>query len=50
MVTPTPLEFSIADLFARLIAEFAPQAEAKALSFRCVTSRLTVRCDPRLLE
>lgn len=42
--------FPIADLFDRLQTEFAYDAEARGLGWRVVTSGLSVRSDPRLLE
>jgi len=50
IVHPEVVDFPIADLFERLRAEFAYHAKSKELGWRVVSSSLTVRSDPRLLE
>lgn len=40
----------LAPLFARIRAEFLPQASARGLALTCVATRLAVRSDPALLE
>lgn len=49
-VRPEIVEFQIGSLFDRLNTEFAYHAAAKDLSWRVVSSGLSVRSDPRLLE
>jgi signal transduction histidine kinase len=49
-LTPEPARIALAPLFARVAAEFAPQATAKGLRLRCAPTRLAVRSDAALLE
>ncbi len=48
--TPERSRVALAPLFARVVAEFRPQAEAKGLDLRCVATRLAVDSDAALLE
>ena len=41
---------SLQDLLARLVAEYAPSAEAKGLALMLVPTSLWVRSDPLLLQ
>jgi two-component system, chemotaxis family, CheB/CheR fusion protein len=50
IVRAEPINFPINDLIERLRTEFVYHAEARNLGWRVVTSGLTVRSDPRLLE
>ena len=50
VVIPQPQIFPINDLLSRLVAEFAPAAEAKGLAITLVPTSLWVRSDPLLLE
>jgi signal transduction histidine kinase/DNA-binding NarL/FixJ family response regulator len=50
VLTPERAEVPLAPLFARIRAEFAPQAAARGLSFATMTTRLVVQSDPSLLE
>ena len=47
---PAPAAFALGPLFARLAADFAPQAQAAGLSLRIVPTGLTVVSDAVLLE
>ena len=47
---PTPAAFPLRPLFARLAADFAPQAQAAGLSLRFAPTRLSVVTDAVLLE
>jgi signal transduction histidine kinase/CheY-like chemotaxis protein len=47
---PAPAAVPLAPLFARLAADFAPQAGAAGLALRIVPTRLAVESDPVLLE
>jgi len=47
---PAPAAFALGPLFARLAADFAPQAQAAGLSVRIVPTGLTVVTDAVLLE
>jgi signal transduction histidine kinase/CheY-like chemotaxis protein len=49
-MNPASVRVAIAPLFARVMAELKPQADAKGLSLRVAASRLAVRSDPALLE
>ena len=48
--TPERSRVALAPLFARVAAEFRPQAEAKGLVLRCAATRLAVDSDAALLE
>ena len=48
--TPERSRIALAPLFARVAAEFRPQAEAKGLVLRCAATRLAVDSDAALLE
>jgi len=50
VLTPEPIDVALAPLFARIRAEFAPQAAARGLSLTIVPTRLAVHSDPVLLE
>jgi two-component system, sensor histidine kinase len=50
VLTPEPIDVALAPLFARIRAEFAPQAAARGLSLTIVPTRLAVHSDPALLE
>jgi CheY-like chemotaxis protein len=47
---PAPTAVPLGPLFARLAADFAPQAGASGLTLRSVPTRLAVETDPVLLE
>ena len=47
---PAPRGFALGPLFARLAADFAPQAQAAGVSLRVVPTRLSAISDPVLLE
>ena len=47
---PAPAPIALQPLFARLAADFAPQATAAGLVLRIVPTRLAVATDPTLLE
>jgi signal transduction histidine kinase len=47
---PERSRVALAPLFARVVAEFRPQAEAKGLDLRSVPTRLAVDSDAALLE
>jgi signal transduction histidine kinase/CheY-like chemotaxis protein len=47
---PERSRVALAPLFARVVAEFRPQAEAKGLNLRSVPTRLAVDSDAALLE
>lgn len=49
-LTPEYADVPLSGLFARIGAEFAPQAAVRGLSFAIVPTRLVVRSDPALLE
>jgi PAS domain S-box-containing protein len=48
--TPAPKEFPIADVLAKMRADFTPQAESKGIAFAVLDCTATVRTDPALLE
>jgi len=48
--TPERSRVALAPLFARVAAEFRPQAAAKGLVLRCTATRLAVDSDAALLE
>jgi signal transduction histidine kinase/CheY-like chemotaxis protein len=50
VLVPDRSEIALGALFARIRAEFAPQAAARGLSFTLVPTRLVVDSDPALLE
>jgi len=50
VVVPEVSNFSVADLLDKLVAVHAPQAVAKGLKLRCVSSSLNARTDPVLLR
>jgi two-component system, sensor histidine kinase len=50
VLEPERADFALAPLFARIRAEFAPQAAARGLSLTIVPTRLCVHSDPALLE
>ena len=50
VLVPERADVALADLFARIRAEFAPQATARGLSLRAMPTRLVVQSDPALLE
>ncbi len=47
---PVPEAFTLDPVFARLAADFAPQAAANGLDLRTMRTRLAVETDPILLE
>jgi PAS domain S-box-containing protein len=49
-ITPAPREFPVADVLAKMRADFAGQAEAKGIGFAVVDCSAGVRTDPALLE
>ena len=49
-LVPERTEIALGGLFARIRAEFAPQAAARGLAFTIVPTRLVVESDPALLE
>ncbi|MFG1465657.1 ATP-binding protein [Xanthobacter sp. DSM 24535] len=49
-ITPRVVHFQISQVMERLRIEFAPQAEAKGLSFHFVNSHTTIQSDRVLLE
>jgi signal transduction histidine kinase/CheY-like chemotaxis protein len=49
-VTPEPKSFALQDVLSRVVADFAPMAEAKGLALTLVPTSLWVRSDPMLLE
>jgi signal transduction histidine kinase len=49
-LTPERSRVALAPLFARIAAEFRPQAAAKGLALRCAATRLAVDSDAALLE
>jgi two-component system, sensor histidine kinase len=49
-LTPERSRVALAPLFARVAAEFRPQAAAKGLVLRCAATRLAVDSDAALLE
>ena len=49
-MNPASVRVAVAPLFARVLAELKPQADAKGLTLRAAASRLAVRSDPALLE
>jgi signal transduction histidine kinase/CheY-like chemotaxis protein len=49
-LTPERSDFALGALFARIRAEFAPQAAARGLSFTIAPTRLAVHSDAALLE
>jgi CheY-like chemotaxis protein/anti-sigma regulatory factor (Ser/Thr protein kinase) len=50
VLVPERADVPLAALFARIGAEFAPQAAARGLSLRVIPTRLVVQSDPALLE
>ncbi|HLW12941.1 MAG TPA: hybrid sensor histidine kinase/response regulator [Casimicrobiaceae bacterium] len=50
VLTPERIDVALSPLFARIRAEFAPQAAARGLSLTIVPTRLAVHSDPALLE
>jgi signal transduction histidine kinase len=50
IVMPQPKTFPLQDLLSRLVADFAPAAEAKGLALTQVPTSLWVRSDPLLLD
>ncbi|MEO9137397.1 MAG: hybrid sensor histidine kinase/response regulator [Casimicrobiaceae bacterium] len=50
VLTPERADVALAPLFARIYAEFAPQAAARGLSLTIVPTRLAVHSDAALLE
>ena len=50
VLVPQSAEVALAPLFARIRAEFAPQAAARGLSLSVVATRLCVQTDAALLE
>ncbi len=48
-LVPSRTRVPLAGLFTQLVAEFAPQSEAKGLRLRAVRTRLAVDSDPALL-
>ena len=49
-LTPERSRVALAPLFARVAAEYAPQAAAKGVALRCASTRLAVDSDAALLE
>jgi len=49
-MVPAPKDFPVADVLAKMRADFAAPAEANAIDFDVVESTATVRTDPVLLE
>jgi len=49
-MTPAPKDFPVADVLARLRADFGALAEKKTIGFEVVDCAATVRADPALLE
>jgi CheY-like chemotaxis protein len=49
-VTPQPRSFAVQPFVSRLVADFAPAAEAKGLALTQVPTKLWARSDPLLLE
>jgi signal transduction histidine kinase/ActR/RegA family two-component response regulator len=49
-LAPEPARIPLGPLLARIGAEFAPQAAARGLSLKVVSTRLAVVSDPALLE
>ena len=49
-LNPASVRVALAPLFARVMTEFKPQADAKGLTLRVAASRVAVRSDPALLE
>ena len=49
-VTPQPKPFAVHPFLSRLVADFAPAAEAKGLALTLVPTKLWVYSDPLLLE
>jgi len=49
-VTPAQSAFPVQDLLSRLVADFAPAAEAKGLALTLAPTSVWVRSDPLLLE
>jgi len=47
---PERSRVALSPLFARVVAEFGPEAEAKGLHLRCVPTRLAVDSDAAMLE
>ena len=47
-LVPEVADVALAPLFARLTAEFAPQAAARGISLTVVPTRLAIRTDPQL--
>jgi signal transduction histidine kinase len=47
-LVPEVADVALAPLFARLTAEFAPQAAARGVSLTVVPTRLAIRTDPQL--
>jgi len=45
---PASASMALAPLLSRLVAEFAPQAAARGLSFATVPTRVAIRTDPQL--
>ena len=50
VLVPERCDVALSELFARVRAEFAPQAAARGLSLRAMPTRLVVQSDPALLE
>jgi signal transduction histidine kinase len=49
-VTPQPKPFALQPFLSRLVADFAPAAEAKGLALTLVPTKLWICSDPLLLE
>jgi two-component system CheB/CheR fusion protein len=50
IIEPRPVDFALADIFARLRDEFGHVAQARGLDLRVVPTAARVESDPRLLE
>lgn len=49
-MSPAPRRLALGPLLARIVADQAPQVQAKGLALRAAATRLAVRSDPALLE
>ncbi len=50
VVTPRARDFAVDDMFHKLLAAHAPEAEIKGLHLRCPPTGLTARTDPVLFQ
>jgi signal transduction histidine kinase len=50
MTAPSPVRVAVAPLFARIVDDLRPQADAKGIVLRVAATRASVRSDPAMIE